>query len=216
MGAQEEQFMCLRGPLWKTFDLGILWSSLYLFPRSTLPNEKWTLLFPYLAILPSRVSLFANCTLPNSQVNVPLKQQPKLLSKQRKDSMQYKSTACLFKWMFLWSNSQSWVNKGRIPGSTSRQYLLLFSLSAHGLIHLFWEKDGGCPECAYHLPKTCITGPKVCNGQHQNVWGHLQTHLGQVNGTKGKKKKQAVWKYNLHNKDAFAYVISSKQQPSLI
>ncbi len=39
-------------------------------PRSTLPNEKWTLLFPSLAILPSQVFLFANCTLPNCQVHM--------------------------------------------------------------------------------------------------------------------------------------------------
>jgi hypothetical protein len=34
----------------------------------------------------------------------------------------------------------------------------------------------------YILPQMCITGPKVFNGQHQNMRGHLQTHLGWASG----------------------------------
>jgi hypothetical protein len=35
----------------------------------------------------------------------------------------------------------------------------------------------------------CMTWPNVCNGQHQNMFGHHETHIGQENGqSKGKKR----------------------------
>jgi hypothetical protein len=33
----------------------------------------------------------------------------------------------------------------------------------------------------------CITGHEIYNGQHQNVSGHLQAHLGWANGQPGRK-----------------------------
>ncbi len=66
----------------------------------------------------------------------------------------------------------------------------LFSLSALGLIHLLSKKR-------WMIPKICVIGAKVCNGQHENVSRGLQTHLAGGAGALREKRKPAVPKYCL-------------------
>jgi len=78
-----------------------------------------------------------------------------------------------------------------------------FSLSALGLIHLFSQKR-------WMIPKICVTGAKVCNGQHENVSGGLQTYLAGGARALREKRKPAVQRYCLlHGR--FAHSMSSKQ-----
>jgi hypothetical protein len=78
-----------------------------------------------------------------------------------------------------------------------------FSLSALGLIHLFSQKR-------WMIPKICVTGAKVCNGQHENLSGGLQTHLAGGARALREKRQPAVPKYCLQY-GPFAHLMSSKQ-----